>query len=265
MKIFNPPLLLCLFWLTVSLAGLLFEPDIRRLDLEGAFATPSADFWLGQDELGRSQLARLTYGARISLSVALAVTLLSALIGIFIGALAGWQGGWVDHLLVRLIDIFMAFPGILLAIALAGILGPGISNLVIALSVVGWVGFARLTRAQVLALKHREHIQAAQSMGVKTAPIIRRHLLPLIAAPLIVEATSAMASIIIAEAGLSFLGIGIQPPQASWGAMIRDGSRYLLIAPHMVLVPGIALASLVYAINALGDQLRDLNDHRFVR
>jgi len=250
------------FWLLIAIAGILQPPDITHIDLQGMLQAPTTEHLLGQDDLGRSQLARLVYGARISLLVAVAVTLATAILGIFIGAIAGWVGGAVDHLLLRLIDVFMAFPGILLAMALAGILGPGISNLIIALSVVGWVSFARLTRAQVFAMKNREHVLAARSMGVLPHVIVLRHVLPLISAPLIVEATYAMASVIIAEAGLSFLGIGIQPPEASWGLMIRDGSRYLLIAPHMVLVPGLALASLVFAVNSLGDVLRDRNDSK---
>jgi peptide/nickel transport system permease protein len=154
----------------------------------------------------------------------------------------------------------MAFPGILLAIALAGLLGPGIGNLVIALSLVGWVGFARLARAQVLSLKQREHVQAAQALGSRTTDIIRRHLVPLIAAPLLVEATFAVAAVVIAESGLSFLGLGVQPPEASWGSMIRDGVRYLLVAPHLVLAPGLSLFLVVLSVNLLGDRWRDKLD-----
>ncbi len=142
------------------------------------------------------------------------------------------------------------------------ILGPGIDNVVLALSVVGWVGYARLARAQVLSLKHREHVQATIVLGAGPVRILRLHLLPLILAPLIVEASFGVAGVVIAEAGLSFLGLGVQPPAASWGAMIRDGARYLLVAPHMVLVPGVALALVVLAVNLLGDRLRDRLRHR---
>ena len=141
-------------------------------------------------------------------------------------------------------------------------MGPGINNVVIALSVVGWVGFARLARAQVLSIKHQEHILAAHSLGTRPPTIIWRHLIPLIMAPLIVESTFAVAGAVISEAGLSFLGLGVQPPEASWGSMIRDGARYLLVAPHMVLVPGVALMLVVLAVNLLGDQLRDRLDVR---
>ncbi len=156
----------------------------------------------------------------------------------------------------------MAFPGILLAIALASILGPGLNNLVIALSVVGWVGYARLARAQILSLKTREHVLAAKALGVGESTIILRHLLPLAAAPLLVEATFGVASVVVAEAGLSFLGLGMQPPDASWGSMIRDGARYMLVAPHLVAVPGLAIFVVVLAVNIVGDRLRDAWDPR---
>lgn len=256
------PAFVVIVWIAAMLipAMLNLQPD--KIDLLGILSSPGAEHLLGQDELGRSVLHRLITGAQTSLLVAVSVTLIVAVTGIIIGAVAAWLGGWFEHLVVRLIDLFMAFPGILLAIALAGILGPGISNLVIALSMVGWVGFARLTRAQVLVLKHRDHIQAAHALGTPVPVIILQHLLPLIAAPLVVEATFTIASVIIAEAGLSFLGIGIQPPEASWGNMIKEGSRYLLVAPHLVLAPGIALALVVLSINMLGDQLRDHLDHK---
>jgi peptide/nickel transport system permease protein len=166
--------------------------------------------------------------------------------------------------IVQVIDIFLAFPGILLAIALAGLLGPGIDNVVMALAVVGWVGYARLSRAQVLSLKHREHVMAAESLGSARVRIMIRHLLPLMAAPLIIEATFGVAAVVIAEAGLSFLGLGVQPPGASWGAMIRDGTRYMLVAPHLVLAPGAAICAVVLSVNLLGDSLRDRLDKRLI-
>jgi len=251
------PLIVVFAWLAAMMIPLLVNLQPDKIDLQGMLSGPGSHHLLGQDELGRPVLHRLIAGAQTSLLVSVSVTFIVALTGIIIGAVAAWVGGWFEHLVVRLIDLFMAFPGILLAIALAGILGPGISNLVIALSIVGWVGFARLTRAQVLVLKHRDHIQAAQALGTPAPTIVFQHLLPLISAPLVVEATFTIASVIIAEAGLSFLGIGIQPPEASWGNMIKEGSRYLLVAPHLVLAPGLALALVVLSINRLGDQLRD--------
>ena len=243
-------------WLLVALSASIWPP-VAKVSLPGILAPPAASASLGRDDLGRPVLARLVAGARVSLLVALVVVVITAVLGTVIGLAAGWSGGTVDTLLVGVTDIFLAFPGILLAIALAGVLGPGIANVVIALSVVGWVGFARLARAQTMSIKHRDHVQMARAFGVRPALIVWRHILPLIAGPLIVEASFAFAAVIVAEAGLSFLGLGVQPPTPSWGSMIRDGSRYLLVAPHLVVVPGLALASLVVAINLLGDQLRD--------
>ncbi len=232
----------------------------NQVDLHQILSSPSAEEVLGNDELGRPVLDRLIIGAQTSFLVAIWVVVISACIGTTLGALAAYSGGMADLLLVRVIDIFLAFPGILLAIALAGVMGPGIDNVIIALSIVGWVGYARLTRAQVLSLKHRDHVVAAIALGQRTVPIIRKHLLPLIAAPLIIEATFGIAGIVIAEAGLSFLGLGVQPPQASWGSMIRDGTRYMLVAPHLVLAPGICIMLVVLSINLLGDRLRDRMD-----
>ncbi|MGD8935397.1 MAG: ABC transporter permease [Thiogranum sp.] len=247
-------------WALVALAApwLPLHPD--HIALPHILDTPGAASWLGNDDLGRPVLDRLLVGARTSFWVAAGVVSLSLLIGTLLGSTAAYLGGGWDRLLVMLLDIFMAFPGILLAIALAGLLGPGIGNLVIALSLVGWVGFARLARAQVLSLKQREHVQAAQALGSRTTDIIRRHLVPLIAAPLLVEATFAVAAVVIAESGLSFLGLGVQPPEASWGSMIRDGVRYLLVAPHLVLAPGLSLFLVVLSVNLLGDRWRDKLD-----
>jgi peptide/nickel transport system permease protein len=201
-------------------------------------------------------------GARTSFLVAVGVVSTSLVVGTLVGALAGWLGGLWDRLMGRVIDVFLAFPGILLAIALAGILGPGIGNAVVALAAVGWVGFSRLARAQTLSLKHREHLQAAAALGAGLPRLLGVHLLPLLAAPLIVEGTYGVGAAVVAEAGLSFLGLGVQPPAASWGSMIRDGTRYLLVAPHLVVVPGLALMLVVLSVNLLGDRLRDRLDPR---
>lgn len=256
------PLAVVVLWALAALLGpfLPLSPDV--IHLPQILAPPGADALLGYDDLGRSLAARVVSGAQTSFLVAVWVVGISALLGTLVGAASAYVGGVWDLVTVRIIDIFLAFPGILLAIALAGILGPGIDNVVLALSVVGWVGYARLARAQVLSLKHREHVQAALVLGAGPVRILRRHLLPLIMAPLIVEASFGVAGVVIAEAGLSFLGLGVQPPAASWGAMIRDGARYLLVAPHMVLVPGVALALVVLAVNLLGDRLRDRLDVR---
>jgi peptide/nickel transport system permease protein len=238
----------------------MLAPD--QIELSKILTPPGIGAWLGYDDLGRPIWDRLVTGARTSFLVSFWVVALSLLIGTTLGTFIAYRGGWWDHVMVRVIDVFLAFPGILLAIAMAGLMGPGIDNVVIALSTVGWVGFARLSRAQVLSLKHRDHVQAAVALGVGQIRLVTRHLLPLIVAPLIVEATFAIAGVVIAEAGLSFLGLGVQPPASSWGSMIRDGARYMLVAPHMVLAPGIAVMLVVLAVNLLGDRLRDWLDVR---
>ncbi len=255
-------MLIIFAWALLALAVPLLPLHPDAMELQRILQPPGIGEWLGYDDLGRSLLDRLLAGARTSFWVAAWVVLLSATLGSIIGTFAAYAGGWVERVLVQVIDVVLAFPGILLAIALAGMLGPGMDNVVVALSSVGWVGYARLTRAQVLSLKHREHVQAAQALGTGTFRILLRHLLPLMSAPLIIEATFGVAAVVIAEAGLSFLGLGVQPPEASWGSMIRDGTRYMLVAPHMVLVPGITLWLVVMSINLLGDRLRDYLDVR---
>ena len=256
------PAAFLLGWALLALAApwLPLTPD--AVDLPGILAGPGPGSPLGNDDLGRPILDRLLVGARIAFVVSFGVVALSSAIGVLVGGVGAFAGGWIDLFLVRLIDVFLAFPGILLAIALAGILGPGIDNLILALSATGWVGYARLTRAQILTLKERDHVLAARALGVGPGRILLRHLLPLALAPLIVEATFGVAGVVVAEAGLSFLGLGVQPPQASWGSMIREGVGYMLVAPHLVLAPGIAIAAVVFAINLLGDRLRDWLDVR---
>ncbi|MBK1650095.1 ABC transporter permease [Rhabdochromatium marinum] len=249
-------------WLLASLSAPWMGLQPNQIDLPRILAPPNAQLWLGADDLGRPVLDRVLMGAGTALAVGLGVVLVSAIGGALIGGFAALGGGLWDRLMVRLIDVFLAFPGILLAIALAGILGPGLGNLVIALAAVGWVGYARLARAQVLSLRSREHVLAARALGVGSGRILLRHLLPLAAAPLMVEATFGMAAAVISEAGLSFLGLGVQPPDASWGSMIRDGVGVLLVAPHLVLAPGIALLLVVLAVNRVGDAWRDYLDVR---
>lgn len=256
------PFVVCLVWVLLAIAGPWLPLDPNHIQLQSILQPPGSASLLGYDDLGRPILDRLILGARTSLLVSVWVVGLSAVVGILVGTVSAYSGGWLDLVVVRVIDVFMAFPGILLAIALAGVMGPGINNVVIALSVVGWVGFARQARALTLSVKEREHVLAAVSMGTGTARIITRHLLPLISAPLIVEATFGVAAVIISEAGLSFLGLGVQPPEASWGSMIRDGARYMLVSPHMVLAPGLALMLVVLSVNLLGDWLRDVMDSR---
>ena len=257
-----PPTVFLVLWMVVALVGPWLPLTPNAVDLPAILAGPGQGSLLGSDDLGRPVLDRLLVGARIAFLVGFGVVILSTSVGVLVGGIGAFAGGWVDLVLVRLIDVFLAFPGILLAIALAGILGPGIDNLIIALSVTGWVGYARLTRAQILALKERDHVTAARALGVGSGRILFRHLLPLALAPLIVEATFGIAGVVVAEAGLSFLGLGVQPPQASWGSMIRDGVGYMLVAPHLVIAPGIAIAWVVFSVNLLGDRLRDWLDVR---
>lgn len=262
---YTVPMLIFLVWLVLALLAPILPLHPDHIALDKILLTPEWSQWLGYDDLGRSISSRLIMGARTSLSVAIVVVAISFFIGTFLGLMGAWLGGIWDKCLVMVIDLFIAFPGILLAIALAGLLGPGLMNAVIALSIVSWVGFARLARVQTLTMKNRDHVNAAHALGTADLFIAIKHILPLIMAPLIIEATFAFAGVVIAEAGLSFLGLGVQPPAASWGSMIRDGTRYMLVAPHMVLAPGIAILSLVLCINLLGDTLRDKMDIKEIK
>jgi peptide/nickel transport system permease protein len=231
-------------------------------DLALRFSPPSPHHPLGLDELGRDTLSRLVLGARISLILSLAVVLISAGFGTLIGSLAGLSGGWVDDLVMRVIDILLSFPSILLAISLVAVLGPGLGNLALALCLIGWVGYARLTRAQVLKTREMQFVLAARASGARKGRILWLHLLPNIAGPLIIQATVGMAGVILSEAGLSFLGLGLPPPSPSWGSMLRSGSQHLLDAPHLVLYPGLAIMVVVLSFNFVGDFLRDWLDPR---
>ena len=245
-----------LAWCLVALAAPWLQELGNQIDLTRMFARPGRVFWLGADELGRSIALRVLAGAGVSAPLALGVVLASALFGTGLGVLAGWRGGTLDHLVLRLTEVFQAVPGMLLAIALAGVLGPGAFNVALALALTGWVGFARLARAQTASLKHRAHVEAARALGVREPGILIRHVLPLLAGPLLVEATFAFAATIAAEAGLSFLGLGAQPPIATWGGMLREATHFLLVAPHMLLGPALALLSLVLAMQVEGERLR---------
>ena len=244
------------------LAGRVLQLSPNDIDLNAILSLPNSTYLLGSDDLGRSILARLLRGVEVSFLVAITVTLVTMTIGVFVGLIAGFFGGKVDRFLMQITDVFLAFPGILLAIAFAAVLGPGLVNLMIALCITGWVSYARLTRGQTLSLRNRQHVQAAESLGASVPRLIIKHILPLLASILVVEATYSLASVMIAEASLSFLGLGIQSPNASWGAMLRDAVRYMLVAPHYVLIVGLSLMSLILAINLGGDTLRDKLDVR---
>jgi len=228
-----------------------------EIHLEEGLSSPSSAHLLGQDKLGRDVLSRVLYGGRVSLGIGIAVTIISVLIGIVVGSLAGFFGGRIDSILMRLVDIVLSFPGILLAILMAAILGPSVLNIIVALSVLGWGGFARLIRGQILVARSEDYVTAAIALGLPPWRIILRHLLPNVVAPVIVEAAFAMGHAIVAEASLSFLGLGIQPPMPSWGGMLSDSKSFLLLAPHLVTVPGLIIMTVVVAFNLLGDSLRD--------
>ena len=232
-----------------------YDPSAQELAvrLEG----PSRLHWLGLDELGRDILARVMLGARISLFVGLVVVSVSASIGAVMGSLAGYYGGIVDEAISRIIDILLAFPGLLLAIALVAVLGPSLTNVVLALSLIGWVGYARVVRAQVLQAREFEYVAAARAIGAATPRILIRHVLPAALPALTVQATLGMGGAILSEAALSFLGLGVQPPAPSWGAMLNYGRVHVLDAPHLTVFPGLAIAFVVLGLNLLGDSLRD--------
>ena len=258
MKLFSYSILA--LWLLAVLAGYLFKLDPNAIDLNVILHGPGFKHWFGADDLGRDILARILSGVEKSLLVAVIVTVITMAVGVLVGMLAGFYGGRIDSVLMQITDVFLAFPGILLAIAFAAVLGPGLANLILALCLTGWVSYARLTRGQTLSLRNRQHVQAAESLGAGVPRLLFRHILPLMTSILVVEATYSLASVMIAEASLSFLGLGIQAPHASWGAMLRDGVRFMLVAPHYVLIVGGCLMSLILAINLGGDYLRDKLD-----
>ena len=221
---------------------------------------PSVQHWLGQDDLGRDILSRIFFGARISLLVGFITVSVSAILGSVIGAIAGYFGGWIDEVLMRITDILLAFPGILLAIAIMAILGPSLNNVIIALCIVGWKSYARLVRGEILKEKEKEYIQATKALGYSHFRIISFHLIPNTLNPVLVMATLGVASMIISEAGLSFLGLGTQPPIPSWGGMLSEGRQYLLQAYQLTTFPGLAIMILVLGFSFLGDALRDALD-----
>lgn len=237
--------------------------DPAGINLPTRLSPPSHDHWFGTDELGRDILSRIIYGSRISMFVGGCVVLISLTLGLIIGSIAGYYGGSIDRFVnVVLMNAFMSFPGILLAIAFVAFRGPGIFNLVLALSLGGWVGYARLVRGQVLAAREREFVEAARALGASDLRIIVRHILPNIIQPVIVQAAIGMAGAILAEATMSFLGLGVPPPTASWGTMLNDGRAHLFDAAHLVIFPALAVMLAVLSFNFIGDALRDYLDPR---
>jgi peptide/nickel transport system permease protein len=255
--------LVSIFVLFAIFAPWIAPQDPAAINLSTRLAPPAAAHWFGSDELGRDILSRIIYGARISMLVGSCVVLTSLALGLGIGSIAGYYGGGVDRFVnVVLMNAFLSFPGILLAIAFVAFRGPGIFNLVLALSLGGWVGYARLVRGQVLATREKEFVEAARALGASDLRIIVGHILPNIIQPMIVQSAIGMAGAILAEATMSFLGLGVPPPTASWGTMLNDGRAHLFDAPHLVLFPALAVMLAVLSFNFIGDALRDYLDPR---
>ena len=251
------------FTMCAIFAPLLAPHDPAQLSLTARLLPPSTGHWFGTDELGRDVFSRTIYGARISLTVAMAVVSLSLALGLVMGSLAGFYGGLTDTIVnIYVSNAFLALPGILLAVAFVAFLGPSLGNLILALALASWVNYARLVRAQVLAMKEREFVQAAKSLGASNLRLMMRHILPNIVQPLIVQAAVGMAAAVLAEATLSFLGLGVQPPTPTWGAMLNDARSHLFDSPYLVFFPAAALALCVLAFNFIGDGLRDFLDPR---
>ena len=240
-----------------------FDPAAQQLPLR--LEGPTGGHWFGLDELGRDILSRVLLGARVSLFVGLVVVGVSATIGMAMGAVAGYYGGRIDQIISRVMDILLAFPGLLLAIALVAVLGPSLVNVVLALTVIGWVGYARLVRGQVLRAREFEYVVAARALGAGTWRTLTKHVLPTALPAVTVQATLGMAGAILSEAALSFLGLGVQPPTPSWGTMINGGRAHLLDAPHLTVFPGVFLALVVLGFNFLGDGLRDRLDPKIAK
>lgn len=247
-------------------APLVAGHDPNGIDLINLLEPPSRAHWLGTDVQGRDVWARLVYGARVSLAVGLISQSIAAALGVTLGLLAGYYGGWIDELVMRLADVTLAFPTLLLLIAMAAALQPSMGVVFVTIGVVGWAGMARLVRGQVLVVRGLEYVQAARALGVPSWRVMLRHVLPNVAGPVIIAATLGVAGAIMAEAALSFLGLGVQPPTASWGSMIADGRDLdqLRSAPWTSLAPGLAIGAAVLGFNLLGDALRDALDVRRV-
>ena len=254
-------LVVAVLWVVVAVGApwiAPFRPD--AIDLAHELAPPGGHHLLGAGENGIDVLTHVLYGARVSLIVSLFAVLLSAVVGIVLGGIAGYAGGFIDEAIMRVVDVVLSFPGILLAIFITAVIGPSLANVIFALTATGWTGYARLTRAQLLSLRQLEYVQAARSLGAGHTRILFRHLLPNALGPLLIQATFAVPGIILAEASLSFLGLGVPPGTPSWGALVDQGTQYLLVAPHVALFPGVALALVVLGFNFLGDALRDALD-----
>jgi ABC-type dipeptide/oligopeptide/nickel transport system permease subunit len=253
-------IMVCIFILVAIFAPLLAPYDPNEINLGAILKAPSADYWLGTDYYGRDLLSRIIYGSRISISVGVIVQLVSITIGTVMGSLAGYYGGKVDMIIMRLVDIVMSFPSLLLTIAIMVALGPGLINVFLALGAVWWTRTARIIRSEFMTHREKEYVEAAKALGNNDFVIIYKHILPNCLAPLIITFTMGVASAIMAEASLSFLGLGAQEPTPSWGSIINNGLQYLRTKPWYSLFPGLAIAYTVLAFNLFGDGLRDALD-----
>jgi peptide/nickel transport system permease protein len=239
----------------------LADPDV--VDTPNRLRPPlAAGHALGTDEFGRDLLARLVWGARVSLTAGVAAAAAAMLVGVTLGVLGGFYTGWVEAVVMRLTDILMAFPYVLLAIAIVAGLGPGLRNAMVAIAIVGFPIYTRLVRGVVLSLREREFVEAARALGASDAVILRRHVLPHLLSPVIVAFSLDVGAKILATAGLSFLGLGTQPPTADWGSMLATGRTFVILSPHVVLLPGLAIFVIVLALNLVGDAVRDVLDPR---
>src|SRR3990172_2865044 len=245
------------------LPGLVTRADPAAIEILTRLAPPSPAHLLGTDHIGRDLLARLIYGARISLLVALTSVGAASLIGVTLGLLAGYYGGWTESVVMRVVDVFLAFPAILLALALVAVLGAGAGSVIIALALVFWTQYARIVRAATLAEREKAYVEAARAIGAGDGHILFRHFLPNIVSPVVILATLGMGTAVVAESTLSFLGLGVQPPAPSWGWTLAFGTRHLRDAPHIATFSGLAIMATVLGFNLLGDGIRDLLDPKF--
>ncbi|TBV08853.1 ABC transporter permease [Stutzerimonas kirkiae] len=255
-------LILLALLLVALLAPWLAPGDYNAQDLGRTLLAPSAQYWLGTDELGRDILARLIHGTRLTLYIAVLCALIVAPVGLLVGVAAGYFGGWTDRVLMRVVDVFLAFPGLILALAFSAALGPGIENAVLAISLAAWPPIARLARAETLSIRNADYISAARLLGASHLRLIVRHIMPLCLPSVVVRVTLNMAAIVLAAAGLGFLGLGAQPPSPEWGAMLASGREYGLTAWWVAAAPGCAILLASLAFNLFGDGLRDALDPR---
>lgn len=251
-----------IYLLVALLAPVLAPYDPLQIDLVHKLQLPSWSHWLGTDDKGRDILSRLIYGTQLSLLVGFVAVSIGAIIGVPLGLVSGYYGRWVDAVIMRIVDVLLAFPGILLALAIVSALGPSLANVIIAVGIFSIPTFARIVRGSTLAVKKLEFVDAIRALGASDLKIIFWHILPNVLSPIIVQATLRLATAILTAAGLSFLGMGAQPPSPEWGAMLSNGRDYLWSAPHLAAFPGAAIATLVLGFNLFGDGLRDALDQR---